>query len=125
MLLGNIERHFLQCLSRTVKEIQMIDLDQFGVKPVLYTSTKLSDVAKEVAGKLDVKFYEQARISSYPLIKCNISGRDKERIYHLPFDQQYDRVKISGRPEMYVYTIAEAERAGFRRAWRWQGKTAS
>jgi hypothetical protein len=82
-------------------------------------------VAKEVAGKLEVQFYELARISDYPMIKCNISGRDKERIYHLPFDQQYDRVKISGRPEMYAYTVAEAERAGFRRAWRWQGKSGS
>ncbi|WP_143699419.1 restriction endonuclease, partial [Xanthomonas oryzae] len=94
---------------------------KIGLNPVLYTSTKLSGVAKEVARKLNVQFHELARISDYPLIKCNVSERNRERIYHLPFDQQYDRVKISRTPEMYAYTVAEAEKAGFRRAWRWQG----
>jgi hypothetical protein len=28
------------------------------------------------------------------MIKCNISKRSGEKIYHLPFDQQYDKVKI-------------------------------
>jgi len=46
--------------------------------------------------------------------------RDGAKIYHLPFDQQYDRTKIiSDKGEKYVYTVAEAEKAGFRRAWRW------
>jgi hypothetical protein len=96
---------------------------KIGISPVLYTSTKLSSVAKEVAKKLNVQFHELARISEYPVIKCNVSGRKGERIYHLPFDQQYDRVKISRQPEMYTYTVAEAEKAGFRRAWRWQGSS--
>ena len=30
----------------------------------------------------------------YPCIKCNISKKDFSKIYHLPFDQQYDRVDI-------------------------------
>jgi hypothetical protein len=55
------------------------------------------------------------------MVKCNISGRDGEKIYHLPFDQQYDRTKIGHRPgEKYVYSVAEAERDGFRRAWKWR-----
>jgi Restriction endonuclease len=94
---------------------------KMGLIPVLYTSTKLSSIAKQVAEKLDVQFHELARISDYPVVKCNVSGRGREKIYHLPFDQQYDRVKISRKPEMYAYTVAEAEKAGFRRAWRWQG----
>jgi hypothetical protein len=92
-----------------------------NAKPVLYTTTKLSEVAKEVARKLDVEYYENVPISTYPLVKCNVSRRDGAKIYHLPFDQQYDRIKIeTGRGEKYVNTIAEAEGAGFRRAWRWR-----
>jgi hypothetical protein len=92
-----------------------------GVKPVLYTSTKISNVAKEAAKKLQVECNENVRMSDYPLVKCNISLRDGEKIYHLPFDQQYDRTKIkTAGGEKYVYTIAEAEKAGFRRAWKWR-----
>ena len=91
-----------------------------GVKAVLYISTKISEVAKEVARKLQVECNENIRIADYPLVKCNISMRGGEKIYHLPFDQQYDRTKIiTARGEKYVYT-AEAEKAGFRRAWKWR-----
>ena len=92
-----------------------------GVSPILYTSTKLSPVAKQAAESLQVKCFENVLISDYPMVKCNISGRDGEKIYHLPFDQQYDRTKIGHRPgEKYVYSVAEAERDGFRRAWKWR-----
>jgi hypothetical protein len=92
-----------------------------GAKAVLYTSTNVSRVAKDAAKKLQVECNENIGISDYPLIKCNISMRDGQRIYHLPFDQQYDRTKIIPlKGEKYVYTVAEAEKAGFRRAWRWR-----
>jgi hypothetical protein len=56
------------------------------------------------------------------MIKCNINPSSKEKIYHLPFDQQYDKVVIGDVPgECYVETIADAEAAGFRRAFRWRG----
>jgi hypothetical protein len=91
-----------------------------GATAVLYTSTRISDVAKDAAKKLRVECNENIGISDYPLVKCNISLRDGEKIYHLPFDQQYDRTKIKpGKGEKYVYTVAEAEKAGFRRAWKW------
>ena len=60
------------------------------------------------------------------MIKCNINQTTKMRIYHLPFDQQYDRTKIvpaSG--EFYAATTAEAEGNGFRRAWRHVGSFAA
>ena len=61
------------------------------------------------------------------MIKCNVNPQTKERIYHLPFDQQYDRTMIgSVVGERYVATTAEAEQLGFRRAWRYrlaEGKT--
>ena len=75
-----------------------------GVRPVLYTSTTISDVAKEAAKKLQVECNEKVRISDYPKVKCNISMRDGEKIYHLPFDQQYDRTKIKPTTgEKYVW----------------------
>jgi hypothetical protein len=44
-----------------------------------------------------------------------------ERIYHLPFDQMYDRTVIGNMPgERYVHTVREAEGLGFRRAFRWR-----
>ena len=60
-------------------------------------------------------------MSDYPLVKCNIAMRDGAKIYHLPFDKQYDRTKIiPANGEKYVYTVAETEKAGFRRAWKWR-----
>ena len=53
----------------------------------------------------------------------NIARRGEERIYHLPFDQQYDSTVIEpDRGELYAATTAEAEELGFRRAWRWRGQ---
>lgn len=51
---------------------------------------------------------------SYPLIKCNVG--DKDKIYHLPTDSQYDKIKIEiKKKEFFVETIEEAEKLGFRR----------
>lgn len=56
------------------------------------------------------------------MLKCNVSRRTGEKIYHLPFDQQYDRTLIEEeRNECYVETVAEAEKLGYRRAFRWRG----
>lgn len=49
-------------------------------------------------------------------IKCNVNQGNK--IYHLPFDQQYDRTQICKPGEFYAYTVKEAVTAGFRRAYR-------
>ena len=60
---------------------------------------------------------------SYPCIKCNISRTTNEKIYHLPFDQQYDKTIVElDRNEKYLRTVYEAEMQGFRRAWRWFGQ---
>lgn len=87
------------------------------VVPVLYTTTALSDTAKKFADKLGVKVYVKEK-KEYPMIKCNI-GRNKEKIYHLPFDQQYYKVNIDElKGEFYAWTIKEAVDKGFRRAYR-------
>jgi hypothetical protein len=81
----------------------------------------LSERAKRFADELDITVEERVALKDYPRIKCNIA-RDGERIYHLPLDQQYDRTVIEpDRGECYASTVAEAERAGFRRAWHWHG----
>jgi hypothetical protein len=86
------------------------------------TTTKLSPKAREVAEYLEIKVEEGFPLADYPRIKCNIGRRDEGRIYHLPFDQQYDTTVIEpDRGEAYVATVAEAEALGFRRAWRWKG----
>lgn len=94
------------------------------VKAVLITSTRLSEKAHAFARALGVKVLEELSFDpEYPCIKCNVSRRTGDKIYHLPMDQQYDNVLIEGeRNERYVRTVGEAERLGFRRAWRWHGK---
>jgi len=90
------------------------------VIPVLYTSTSVSPMARRVADRLRVQIVESFHPQPYPCIKCNVSRRSGERIYHLPFDLQYDRVVIEPeRGEVFEMTVAGAEAAGFRRAYRW------
>lgn len=88
---------------------------------VIYTSSTLSREAKNFAEYLNIKVIENEKLIDYPLIKCNI-GKGGEKIYHLPFDQQYDKINISGKKgSYYVRSAAEAERLGYRRAYRWKG----
>ena len=92
------------------------------VQPVLVTSACLSTKARAVAAALGVGVEEGAPMRPYPSIKCNVARGTDERIYHLPFDQQYDNTCIEPqRGERYVSTAAEAETLGFRRAFRWRG----
>jgi hypothetical protein len=86
------------------------------------TTTRLSDRAREFAKVLNIKVEENFPLADYPRIKCNIARRSTERIYHLPFDQQYDSTRVEpDRGEFYAMTVEEAEAMGFRRAWRWRG----
>ena len=84
------------------------------IVPILYSTTDLSPMAKKFAKRLGVEFHK-VPMRKYPQIKCNI-GRGGEKIYHLPFDQQYYNVIIDKEGEFYAWTIKEAEEAGFRRA---------
>ena len=92
----------------------------FKVVPVFISTVPYSDKAREFAKKLGV-ICKQEPIGDYPVIKCNINRSTKEKIYHLPFDQQYDKCIIRDKGEFYANTVAEAEAAGFRRAKRWYG----
>lgn len=135
---GN-EIHVVQCKNwsrfKTIYENHIFQLfgTSFGlqkdypnkkVTPVFYCTTSLSDTASEFARRLGIVVNQTDSLSEYPCIKCNISSSG-ERIYHLPFDQQYDTIKITPRTgEFYALTVAEAEAQGFRRAFRWSGNKA-
>ena len=88
------------------------------------TNIDFSDTAKKFADYLGIKIHGCVERGSYPMIKCNI-GKDEfgyeTRIYHLPFDQQYDNVKINKPGECFAFTVKEAEKNGFRRANKWFG----
>lgn len=108
------ENHICQLYGTTIQ--YKIENDKsYKITPVFITATKLSEVAKKFAKYLDIKIEEEKSMTDFPRIKCNINNG--ERIYHLPFDQQYDRVKINLKQnELYAWTVDEAVQKGFRRA---------
>lgn len=97
-------------------------LNEDKLRPILFTSTTLSQKAKEIAQVLSVEVVEGEPIGDFPRIKCNINSDEfglQTKIYHLPMDQQYDRTIIGNRRgEFYAFTVLEAEAAGFRRAFK-------
>jgi len=86
------------------------------VVPTLLTTGRLSETAIRFAKILHVMVVK-CSMGEYPMIKCNVNNGEK--IYHLPFDQQYWNTRIQNPGEFYAWTVDEAERAGFRRAKRW------
>ncbi len=123
------EKHIFQlfgtCVSYAINmgllKKQVSLMEQPTVEGVFITSCSLSKTAQKVASVLGIKFIEFKKLENYPCIKCNI-GRGGEKIYHLPFDKSYDKIKIEhNKGEFYCETIENAESAGFRRAHRWYG----
>jgi len=98
------------------------------VKAIFYTSTELSDLARRFSKELGIELKENFKFDKdYPSIKCHTSKADNPyaprgtKIYHLPFDQQYDKTKLEKKyGEFYCKTVKEAEDAGFRRAFRYR-----
>ena len=86
-----------------------------NIIPMFVTTTDLSEMAKEFAKQLGVHVIK-IPIGDFPMIKCNINNG--ERIYHLPFDQQYHRAEIKNEGEFYAMTVKDATSKGFRRAIR-------
>ena len=114
------EKHITQLYGTMVSYCIENNIEQSKVKGVLVTNIQLSKIAKKMATYLGIKYVENYALGKYPQIKCNLNKRG-ERIYHLPFDQQYDVTNISRDGEFYAMTVAEAEAAGFRRAFKWFG----
>ena len=113
------EKHLFQLFGTTFEYMTEHPLE--NVRGVFYTSTLLSDFARYFSQKNNIELHENFELKQFPIIKCNI-GRNGEKIYHLPFDQQYYNTKITPKDgEFYCETVAEAESRGFRRAYRWRG----
>lgn len=89
------------------------------VVPVIYTTSPLSDMAIKFANELNV-VVNVVKKGDYPMIKCNITSNGN-KIYHLPFDQQYYRAEIKNPGEFYAWTVKEAVNSGFRRAFKYSG----
>lgn len=114
------ENHINQLFGTVTSYCIENNIVQEKVFGVIVTNTTLTVRAKHFAARLGILYVENLGLSDYPRIKCNIGGSNKEsRIYHLPFDQQYDSTKICNPGEFYAFTVAEAESAGFRRAYKW------
>ena len=110
------ENHIMQLYGSVIEYNLENKTNAMGI---LITNTTLSDKAKEFAKILGISYKENYKIDVFPRIKCNIGVEGK--IYHLPFDQQYDTTIIEDRGEFMALTVKEAEDAGFRRAYRWHG----
>ncbi|MBS1671333.1 MAG: restriction endonuclease [Bacteroidetes bacterium] len=125
-LYGTAVKYFIdhrQLISNKKSLTLFPDLISSGqIKATFVTSTKLSDTAKKFADALGIKVIQEKQLEKYPVIKCNIASNG-EKIYHLPFDQQYDKTLIKYQGEFYAATVKEAESRGFRRAFRWRGTT--
>jgi hypothetical protein len=111
------ENHLFQ-LAGTVLAARL-ERPHDSVRGTFVTTTQLSERARAFAQALSITVVEGFPMGDYPRIKCNVASSG-ERIYHLPFDQQYDRTVIRNEGECFVATAAEAESLGFRRAKRWQ-----
>lgn len=115
------EKHILQLYGTVVSYCIENAVSQTNVKGVLITNIKLSDTARKMAEYLKIKYREDVESGSYPCIKCNIGHNNdgETKIYHLPFDQQYDSTKITKPGEFFAFTVEEADSAGFKRASKW------
>ena len=116
------EKHIFQLFATTVSYCIDNHLSMSSVSPVFVTNIGLSDEAKRVAEQLSVTYIENQSLGNFPRIKCN-HGVDENglptKIYHLPMDQQYDRVLLIHPGDRMVFTVNEAVAAGFRRAYKW------
>ena len=116
------EKHITQLFGTTIA--YGLDKDPlWKIVPVFMTNIKLSETAQKFADKLGVKVITQ-KLEEFPRIKCNLNKDEyglETRIYHLPFDQQYDRTKIKDAGEFYAMDVKEAVAKGFRRAFRYYG----
>jgi hypothetical protein len=116
------EKHIAQLYGTTIA-YKIENGEMFNVKPVFITNIELSEKAKLFAKYLDVIVVKK-ELSEFPRIKCNY-GKDEygieTEIYHLPFDQQYDRIIMNRKGNFYAFTVKEAVKNGFRRAYRYYG----
>lgn len=118
------EKHIAQLYGTVVSYIIEHNYIPALVHGIFITNIRLSETAKKFADYLDIKYKENYPIGDFPRIKCNIKKTPDgiTKIYHLPTDQQYDNVKIENEGECFVFSAIEAEKLGFRHAYKWHNK---
>lgn len=87
------------------------------VEAFLCTTTKLSETASAFASALGISVCvvtNEWQKEQFPRIKCNL----EEKIFHLPFDQQYDNTQMELKGRFFALTVQEAVDKGCRRAYR-------
>jgi hypothetical protein len=89
-----------------------------SIQPYICSSAPVAPRVRDIALVMGIIVQDDLKMVDWPMVKCNLAAGGK-KIYHLPMDQQYDRVKLGKPGERYVNTVAEAEQLGFRRAKRW------
>lgn len=115
------EKHIFQLYGTTVLQ-KLHQKTPKNIIGVFVTTADVSPLALDCADYLDIQVYTQIPYMDYPKIKCNYSNTG-EKIYHLPFDQQYDRTLIiPNSRDFYAKTVQEAESKGFRHAFHWHGE---
>lgn len=123
-LFGTTVEYFIENFGGEDLQLALLSslVRERNVSPKLVATIDVSQKAEQVARVLGVEI-EKIPSANYPSVKCNVSRRTGEKIFHLPFDQQYDTALIEEeRMECYVETIKEAEAIGFRHAYRWKGE---
>ncbi len=118
------EKHIMQLYGTTICYAIEHNLFKEAVKCLFITNIELSPMAKKMANSLGVEYKENVQLGDFPRIKCN-NGKDENgnstKIYHLPFDQQYDKVQLKHKDDCWAYTVKDAESLGYRRAKKWFG----
>lgn len=118
------EKHIFQLFGTMIGYGIENNISKRNLKGTFITNIDFSPKAVLVAEELGINLINNFEMNEFPRIKCNI-GKDlngkETKIYHLPMDQQYDKVKIDKPGEFYAFTVYEAETNGFRRAFKWHG----
>lgn len=115
------EKHIAQLYGTSIQYAIENNLNSNIVIPAFVTNITLSEQARKFAKHLKVNLWENKCFEEFPRIKCNI-GKNGEKIYHLPMDQQYDTTIIEPeKGECFCLTVKEAEKKGFRRAKKFYG----
>lgn len=115
------EKHIFQLYGVIQAMYYDGEIDKEYTDAEIITNINLSNFAELMADTLGIKYSQNREMDKdYPKIKCTIT-ESGEKIYHLPFDQQYDRINMNKDPRrFYAKTVAEAVAKGHRRAFRYQ-----
>lgn len=110
------EKHVFQLFGTMTHFKLTAEKTNRPTKALFYTTANYSDVARDAARVLGVELRTKELNRYYPMIKCSVVA-DEDKYYYLPFDQNYDKIKIDlHRGEYFVNTVKEAVDKGFHRA---------